>query len=251
MTDIYATPEADVTPRVSGARAGGNVEDAIEGNIEVRILDTMGEAWRIMKGFKLKCHVATVIWFLVYLVAILVIFPIMLGLGAIGADEVTAAIVGQVLQFVAISATMPMIVGITIMGIRHAQGKQISAGSIFNHFHRAPAAILCYFLMVVMILFGYLLLILPGIYLSFAYMYALPLVVEKDMGAWRALETSRKAITRMWFRATGFLLLISLLLGLGTIPLGIPLIWFVPWLTLAYALVYFKLFGAEARTLAD
>ena len=178
-------------------------------------------------------------------------FPVMMGLDAIGADETSAAIIGQVLQFVAIGATMPMIVGITIMGIRHSQGKQVTAGSIFNHFHRAPAAILCYFLMIVMIMIGYVLLILPGIYLSFAYMYALPLVVEKDMGAWRALETSRKAITRMWFRATGFLLLISLILTLGMIPLGIPLIWFVPWLTLAYALVYFKLFGAEARTLAD
>ena len=132
MNDIYATPAADVTPRVSGTRAGGNVEDAIEGNIDVRILETMGEAWRGMKGFKLKCHLATVIWFLVYIVAVLVIFPVMLGLAAIGADETTAAIVGQVLQFVAISATMPMIVGITIMGIRHSQGKAISAGSIFN-----------------------------------------------------------------------------------------------------------------------
>ena len=55
----------------------------------------------------------------------------------------------------------------------------------------------------------------------------------------------------MWFRATGFLILISLILTLGMIPLGIPLIWFVPWLTLAYALLYFKLFGAEAGTLAE
>jgi len=251
MNDIYATPEADVTPRVDGARAGGNIDDAIAGNIDVRIFETMGEAWRDMKGFKLKCHIASVIWFLVYLVAVLVIFPVMLGLAAIGADEATAAIIGQVLQFVAIAATMPMIVGLTIMGIRHAQGKPISAGSIFNHFHRAPAAILCYFLMIVMITLGYLLLILPGIYLTFAYMYAIPLVVEKDLGAWRALEVSRKAMTRMWFRAAGFLMLISLILALGTIPLGIPLIWFIPWLTLAYALVYFKLFGAEARTLGD
>ena len=116
MSDIYATPAADVTPRSTGARAGGNIEDAINGNIDVRILETMGEAWRGMKGFKLKCHVASVIWFLVYIVAVLVMFQVMMGLGAIGADETTAAIIGQVLQFVAIGATMPMIVGITIMG---------------------------------------------------------------------------------------------------------------------------------------
>lgn len=251
MSDIYATPAADVTPRVSGPRAGGNVEDAIEGNIEVKMLETLGEAWRGLKGFKLKCHIASVIWFLVYIVALLVMLPVVFGLAAIGADETTAAIIGQVLQFIAIAATMPMVVGITIMGIRHSQGKSVSAGSIFNHFHRAPAAILSYFLMIVMITLGYLLLILPGIYLSFAYMYALPLVVEKEMGPWRALEVSRKALTRIWFRAAGFLMLITLLITLGMIPLGIPLIWILPWVTLAYAMVYFKLFGAEARTLAD
>jgi len=146
---------------------------------------------------------------------------------------------------------MPMMVGITIMGIRHSQGRSVSAGSIFNYFHRAPAAILWYFLMTLLIMLGYLLLILPGIYLSFAYMFSLPLMVEKNLGVWTALEVSRKAVTRIWFRAAGFLVLISLLIALGIIPLGIPLIWIVPWVTLAFAMLYFKLFGAESQTLAD
>ena len=114
-----------------------------------------------------------------------------------------------------------------------------------------PGALLWYLLYTLMIVLGYLLLILPGIYLSFAYMFSLPLMIEKDLGAWAALEVSRKAVTRIWFRATGFLLLIMLLITLGMIPLGIPLIWIVPWVTLAYAMLYFKLFGAEASTLAD
>jgi uncharacterized membrane protein len=137
------------------------------------------------------------------------------------------------------------------MGIRHSQRKSVSAGSVFNYFHRAPGAILWYFLYMLMIMLGYLLLILPGIYLSFAYMFSLPLMIEKDIGAWQALEVSRKAVTHIWFRATGFLMLISLLLTLAMIPLGIPLIWVLPWVTLAFALVYFKLFGAEGDTLAD
>ena len=120
-----------------------------------------------------------------------------------------------------------------------------------NYFHRVPGAILWYFLYMFLIMLGYLLLIVPGIYLSFAYMFSLPLMIEKDMSAWRALEVSRKAVTRIWFRATGFLLLISLLLTLAMIPLGIPLIWILPWVTLAFAMLYFKLFGAEGETLAD
>jgi hypothetical protein len=251
MVDIYATPASDVVQRTASIRGGGNVEDAIDGKIDVAMLQTLGEAWRGLKGFKLKCHIATAIWFVVYLVAVMLSLPIVFGLVALDVSKDTASIIGSLLQVIAIAATMPMIVGITIMGIRHSQDKSVSAGSIFSHFHRAPTAILWYFLMTLMIMLGFVLLILPGIYLSCAYMFSLPLIVEKDMGAWRALEVSRKAVTRIWFRAMGFLLLIMLLMTLGMIPLGIPLIWIVPWVTLAYAMLYFKLFGAEARTLAN
>jgi hypothetical protein len=185
---------------------GGNIEDAIEGNIDVSMFTIMGEAWRGLKGFKLKCHIATVIWFVVYLVAVVISFPVIYALSALGANEGSASIIGSLVQFIAVAATMPMMVGITIMGIRHSQGKSVSAGSVFHYFHRAPATILWYFLMTLMIMLGYLLLILPGIYLSFAYMFSLPLMVEKNLGVWAALEISRKAVTRIWFRATGFLM---------------------------------------------
>ena len=251
MVDIYATPESDVVQSGCSVRGGGNIKDAIEGNIDVDMFAILGEAWRGLKGFKLKCHIASAIWFVVYLVALVISFPVTFALSALGADEGSASIIGLLVQFIAIGATMPMMVGITIMGIRHSQGKSVSAGSIFNYFPRAPAAILCYFLMTLMIMIGFLLLILPGIYLSFAYMFSLPLMVEKNLGVWAALEVSRKAVTRIWFRATGFLMLIMLLITLGMIPLGIPLIWIVPWVTLAYAMLYFKLFGAESQTLAD
>lgn len=251
MADIYATPEADLSQAEVGDRRGGNIEDAIAGNIRVNIFETMGEAWRELKGFKLKCHIATVLWFIVYMVAALISIPVLFGMLAIGADTTTASIISSIVQVLAITATMPMMVGITIMAIRHYQKKSVSPGIIFSYFHKVPAALLWYILMTIMIMFGYILLILPGIYLSFAYIFSLPLVVEKDMSVWQALETSRKAVTRFWFRATGFMFLIMLLIMLGSIPLGIPLIWIVPWVTLAYALIYFKLFGAEAKTLAD
>jgi len=241
MDDIYATPASDLAQQVRSERGGGNIDDAIAGNIEISMLGTLGEAWRDLKGFKLKCHIATAIWFVIYLVAALISIPIIIALARIGTDKQAASMIGSLVQTVAIAATMPMIVGITIMGIRHA----------FHYFNRIPAALLWYILMTLMIVLGFILLVIPGIYLSFAYMFSLPLMIEKDLTAWQALEVSRKAVTRIWFRATGFLLLVMILLTLGMIPLGIPLIWIVPWTALAYAMVYFKLFGAEAQTLAD
>ena len=251
MNDIYATPTADVTPRVNSARAGGSIDDAVAGNIEVSMLQTLGDAWRGLKGFKLKCHIATLIWLLVYLAAILVTLPVIFALSALGADATTSSIISSVVQLVAIAATMPINGGDHHHGYPPLAGK-VGVGRIDPELLPSRAAtILWYVLCTLMISLGFLLLILPGIYLSFAYMFSLPLMIEKDLDAWSALETSRKAVTRIWLRAAGFLFLIMLLVSLGMIPLGIPLIWIVPWVTLAYAMLYFRLFGAEAPTLAD
>ena len=65
MSDIYATPESDLAYHSPSERSGGTIEDAIAGNIEVKMLETLGEAWRGLKGFKLKCHIATIIWLVV------------------------------------------------------------------------------------------------------------------------------------------------------------------------------------------
>jgi hypothetical protein len=62
MDDIYAAPASDLARQVRSERGGGNIEDAIAGNIEVSMLGTLGEAWRDLKGFKLKCHIAKAIW---------------------------------------------------------------------------------------------------------------------------------------------------------------------------------------------
>ena len=158
------------------------------------MLKTLSEAWRGLKGFQLKCHIATAIWFVVFLVAVMISLPILFGLGALDVSKDTASTNGSLPQLITIAATMPMMVVITIVGIRHSQGRSVSAGSIFNYLHRAPTAVLQYFLTTLMIM---------------------------------------------------------LLLTLGMIPLGIPLIWIVPWVTLACAIFYFKLSGAEARTLAN
>ncbi len=82
-------------------------------------------------------------------------------------------------------------------------------------------------------------------------MFALPLVVEKNMSAWRALETSRKVLTRVWFRFFGLLLLLMLVNLLTVVTLFIASIWTVPWSVLTISMVYTKLFGAEPHTLAD
>ncbi|MCP4429665.1 MAG: hypothetical protein GY806_01675 [Gammaproteobacteria bacterium] len=251
MSNIYAAPEAELSNNASGERVGGNIEDAIAGNIEISMTATMGDAWRKLKGFKTVCLLASLLYIALAIVANFISFPVIFGLVAIGADETSAGLIGSLLQMIISIAILPVIIGIHILGMRHAENKSTTSTAIFGYFNKIPGLFLCYFVMIILIMIGMALLVLPGIYLMIGYMFSMHLVVEKNMPAWRALETSRKALTRVWFRFFGLYLLIVVINLLAAIPLFIGLIWTIPWSVLTMSMVYTRLFGAEAHTLAD
>ncbi len=251
MADIYATPGADLARSIEADRAGGNIDDAVAGNFEVNMLETLGEAWRGLKGFKLKCHIALALYTLVIIAAVVVDVAVIAGLSATGADQSVIGLSSFVFNLVITMISLPMGVAIMVMAMRHANQKSVSAGEIFGHFGAMWKLFLCYLLQVILIMIGFLLLVLPGIYLMFAYMYAMPLIVEKKMGIWQALETSRKAVTRVWFRFVGLIMLLSLINLVAMIPLFLGWIWTIPLAILAMAMVYQKMYGVEAHTLAE
>ncbi|WP_419533208.1 hypothetical protein [Endozoicomonas sp.] len=119
----------------------------------------------------------------------------------------------------------------------------------YDYFNTTLPLLGLYILMTILIVIGFLLLILPGIYLAIAYMLAIPLVVDKKMGIWEALETSRKAVTKRWFSIFGLTLLIMLINAIAMIPLGLGLIWTVPMSTIAFGILYRNIFGCSQQTL--
>ena len=100
-------------------------------------------------------------------------------------------------------------------------------------------------MMFFLIIAGYLLFIIPGIYLSVAYSFAPYLITEKNMGAWQSLEESRKAITKYWWRYFGLMWVSLFLIIAGTIPLLIGLFWVLPLVTIAVGEVFAKTFDDE------
>jgi hypothetical protein len=55
-------------------------------------------------------------------------------------------------------------------------------------------------LSLILIQIGTLACLLPGIYLLIAWLFSLPLVADRGLSFWDALETSRRAATRHWFK---------------------------------------------------
>ncbi|UPT78331.1 hypothetical protein MN086_04100 [Sulfurovum sp. XGS-02] len=134
---------------------------------------------------------------------------------------------------------MPLIVGIIMLAIHYSRGEPLAFQSIFNYYHLTGRLSLAALLIYIMTVIGFVLLILPGIYLSIAYVFTLPLIADKGMDIWEAMELSRKTVTKHWFKVFGLFFLLSLIMALGALALGIGLIWAVPLLFVTlYGLLY-------------
>jgi len=146
---------------------------------------------------------------------------------------------------------MPMIMGIVMMGIKRSVDAPISASMVFNNFSKMLPLFATMILMYIMILIGLVLLVIPGIYLMIAYYMAMPLVVEKGLSPWQAMETSRKTITHRWFSVFGLFIVMIIILTISMIPLGLGMIWTLPMMMIAYGILYRNMFGVEASTIAE
>jgi hypothetical protein len=94
-------------------------------------------------------------------------------------------------------------------------------------------------------LIGYCLCILPGIYLTVSWMFAVPLAIDRGMGFWEAMELSRKVVAKHWFLMFALQLLCGLLAACGVIACCIGILVSLPFgmVTLMYA--YEDIYGRQ------
>jgi hypothetical protein len=238
----YEVPQSSV--EVPREAVGGSLENALAGNFSWSIGDVLNEAWRIQSGFKLTAWLALIVYMAI-LFAISFAFEFLLPAES---NPVAGPLVSQLVVGL---LTYPLMAGLVVLAIKRAAGMPVQVSMVFDYYGKTLPIFLLNLLMTVLIVIGFVLLIVPGIYLSFAYMLALPLLVEKNLGIWEALETSRKVISKCWFRFVGLILLMSIIMMVSAIPLGIGLIWTVPMSMLVLGIVYRDTFGVnEAATVA-
>ena len=190
----YATPGSSLhEPRVnSGALS---VEEALARDYDFRIGEVLGEAWHKVKGMKGTLIGAV----LIYGVAINVIsFVIAFVLGLLGLFQVSHAGT-QVLEIVvnvfAGALCYPLLAGLNLIGTRRAADQPAEINEMFSHFGLFMPLFITGLGITALIYLGMFLLLLPGIYLGVAYSLAVPLLVERNLSPWQAMEASRKAIS--------------------------------------------------------
>ncbi|MEM7293728.1 MAG: hypothetical protein AAF420_10110, partial [Pseudomonadota bacterium] len=139
--NVYAAPESQLReipsdPSSDDTQLGGSVEAAVAGEIDISMMETLGEAWDKMKGFKLTCLLAFALYIVVAILSSYVAIPFAFVLNAAGIDPEVGAGIAVIIQLLASLATMSMFMGIHILGIRHFAGCSISAGMVLRYFHK-------------------------------------------------------------------------------------------------------------------
>ena len=234
----YQTPSANVVKKAATGAAGGSLQGGINGEYDFNIGDVISEAWNKTSGMKGPFWGAAII-------IMVIVFAVVMALTSGAHQSQPGTLARIIIQLVITAVAYPLMAGIFMMGIRRSVDLPISFGMAFSYFGFTGTIIVAAIMMTILTMIGYLLLLLPGIYLAMAYMLAIPLIVEKRLGAWQAMEASRRAITHHWFKAFFLMLLMMLILGISIIPLGLGLIWTYPMMINVLGILYRDIFGVE------
>ena len=249
--DIYDAPEADLYDAPHSGEYG-SIEKGLAGDYEFSIGAIYSEAWSKVSGNKMLVFGISLVY-----IAIMVIYVAAMGItealfGMEGPQEgVTLNPAGFPIDLIYYGVYGVMTVGSTVIGAKLSMGLPTGINDLFRFANRFLRALLTYILMIIMIVIGFLLLVIPGIYLSVAYMHALPLALEKGLSPWQALETSRKAISKRWFAFLGYMMVNGIIALGGILTLGIGFIWLAPLLIIAFGITYRNIFGLSPETLAS
>lgn len=111
--------------------------------------------------------------------------------------------------------------GLYVVFLKRLRGEDTAIGDVFSGFSSsAGQLILAGFISSLLAGIGALFCILPGIYLTIAWVFCVPLVADKRLEFWSAMELSRKTVTKVWFQMFALVLLAFLPMVVVNIVVG-------------------------------
>jgi hypothetical protein len=128
------------------------------------------------------------------------------------------------------------------------RGEGASVGDAFSGFGPVLGQlVLLGLVQTILINLGLVCCILPGIFLTVSWYFALPLVMDQNMGFWDAMELSRKMVFKHWFLVFAFLLVNGLVSVCGLIACCLGILVSVPIGFVALMYAYEDIFGQQMR----
>jgi membrane-anchored glycerophosphoryl diester phosphodiesterase (GDPDase) len=233
------------------------------------VMKVIKEGFRRIEGIKQPFLLA----FAVYII-VAIVTQLFLGLFFPSSPEHPNVINQQIVAILSYPVLMPLLTGIMMMAIKHSREEKdaLELRSIFDYYKLTGklsfASLFIYLFtvfipMIMIMLFpgtivqfagagtgAFLVLILAAIiflsisvYLSIAYIFTLPLIADKGLHVWEAMELSRKTVAKRWGKFAWVVTILSLAGIAGLLTFGIGLIWAIPFFFVTlYGLLYVMIF---------
>ena len=222
----------------------GSLEKAVNGDYSFSIGEVLTEAWEKVSGAKLKIVGGMFIYIVIATLATGFISLFLDAQPYYDAEQIMEGLaIDTLVGWIASPVTVPLSVGMLLLGYARANDEEIRIDAIFNYYVLVWPLFFASILITLLTYIGFALLVLPGLYLSIAYSFTLPLIVDKKLDIWGAMEVSRQAVTKHWFTIFGVNISLMLLVMVSAIPMGIGLIWTIPLLLITQGVMYRKIFG--------
>ena len=222
-------------PPASDARA--MAEEILATDYTLNIRECLGRGWKLLRGD---------FWPLVGVTALLMallafagsVSGTMLHNGPAGRDS------GTITSILAILVWGPLVGGLNLYFLKKIRGEKATVETIFSGFTKGFLHLfLAGFVTFLLTWLGFVCLILPGIYLLVAWIFTLPLTMDKQFDFWSAMELSRKVVTKHWWKFLGFGIVLILLIFAGALVFGVGMFVMIPWALASLMYAYEDIFG--------
>ncbi|QQE64040.1 hypothetical protein GFS31_07120 [Leptolyngbya sp. BL0902] len=211
--------------------------DLLNRDYEVKIGEYFGRGWAIFKEFAWGYILFTLVIGIIS--GLLSQLPSPLGMrapeGELGGGNLLFSIISPALG-----------AGFYFVSFQIARNRPKNFSDFFGGFKKFLPLFLTSLVSGILIFLGLIALVIPGIYLAVAYMFAQLFVIDKNMSFWSAMETSRKLISKRWFSFLILSFALGLLVLAGFLLLGVGALVTIPLSTCVLAAAYEDIVGLNS-----
>lgn len=244
FAEAFAPASAPAT--IAPPNAAGSGPD----DYELDLGDCLTRAWGLMKNNFWPVVGANVLVFFA-IIAINQLFglitnPIINNMVATQKINVHGILIVLGVTIISAPVSTVFMAGLFKYYLKMIRGEMTGLSDAFSGFgSRTGQLILLSLVQMSLIIVGYVFCIIPGIYLMVAWYFAIPLVMDRQLDFWSAMELSRRLVSKHWFVVFAAMLVFGLVAALGIIACGIGLLVSMPVGTIALMYAYETIFGAQ------
>ena len=152
------------------------------------------------------------------------------------------------ITYIGILLVPALYIGMFRFNLSCIRNQSVTISDIFRGFDLFGPSLAWAFVHTLLVFLGLLLCILPGIYLSIAWVFSLMILADKKYGFWESMEISRQVITANWGWMFLLLLISGLIAALGILGCLIGVFITAPFSALMIAAAYTRAFDSQDAT---